>query len=116
MQFIPVNRPVAMEKKDETEINSVFTTRTVRKTGANAVEEITPETHPAKSPPLPGKPPPRPLRDLEHDFHERKEEERRKYCRRIQNGKMPFDLRGKGDRRKKNQRSGDVTTAIDETA
>ncbi|NNM81687.1 MAG: hypothetical protein HKL98_03650 [Burkholderiales bacterium] len=117
MQFIPVNRPISMEKKDETEINSIFNTRAVRKTGASSVQTVSAETHPPKALPPAQKQLPKPPEQLEpKEYVLRTGEDRRKVCRRIQNQSMPYDLRGKGDRRKKKQRTNDITTSIDEIA
>ncbi len=49
-----------------------------------------------------------------HVFMERSEEERRKYCRRLHSTPILYDIRVVNDRRKKNQRKGDVTTSVDE--
>lgn len=49
-----------------------------------------------------------------HVFKERGEEERRKYCRRLHNTAILYDLRVVIDRRKRNQRKSDLTTSVDE--
>ena len=49
-------------------------------------------------------------------FHERNQEERRRYCRRLQNSPFLYEVRMANDRRRKNQRRDDITTAVDEIA
>lgn len=49
-----------------------------------------------------------------HAFRERSEGERRKYCRRLHNTPVLYDIRVMIDRRKRNQRKTDLTTSIDE--
>ena len=49
-----------------------------------------------------------------HVFRERNEEERRKYCRRLHNTPILYDIRVVNDRRRKNQRKDDITTSVDE--
>ena len=44
------------------------------------------------------------------------ESDRRKFCRRLQNSPMLHELRSGKNRRLRNQRKGDITTAIDEKA
>jgi hypothetical protein len=48
---------------------------------------------------------------LPHDV----QTDRRQFCRRVSNDKVLFELRSGTDRRRRNQRSGDLTTAIDES-
>jgi hypothetical protein len=48
---------------------------------------------------------------LPHDV----QTDRRQFCRRVSNDKVLFELRSGTDRRRRNQRSGDLTTAIDDS-
>ncbi len=47
-------------------------------------------------------------------FRERNQGERRRYCRRLQNNPFLYEVRLMNDRRRKNQRRDDITTAVDE--
>ncbi len=49
-----------------------------------------------------------------HAFTERSGDERRKYCRRLYDMPILYDIRVVIDRRKKNQRKSDITTSVDE--
>ncbi|MBY0577438.1 MAG: hypothetical protein K2P57_00160 [Burkholderiales bacterium] len=97
-----MNRPTALDKKGASEIGSVFAVKPVKEATAHAPFGFKPlEKHPEKP---------------EQVFQERSDEERRKYCRRLQNIPVLYELRMENDRRRKNQRKGDITTAIDEMA
>ncbi len=106
MQFVPVNSP-PIKTGEEHEVKRVYAPKP-----AEAASEA-PATIPFNFKPV-RKPVPRNPVQQEQVFHERSEDERRKYCRRLQSTPVLYDLRSGTDRRRKNQRKSDVTTAIDE--
>ncbi len=113
MQFVPVNRPSTPKKTDETEVKNVYAAKPVKEVKAffsPVVSDFKPVEKPRS--PLPASA----EREPERVFRERTGEERRKYCRRLQNLPVLYDLRATADRRRKNQRKSDITTAIDELA
>lgn len=115
MQFVPVNRAPSLEKKDDTEISSVYAARPAKTADARHVAPFPLEFKPVERRTL-SAPPVLPEEKPTVDFQERSIEERRKYCRRLQNQPILYNLRAGPDRRRKNQRKGDLTTAIDEIA
>lgn len=117
MQFVPVNRPAALEKKGEPEIKNVSAARPIKGSSAQPVSPFALDFKPAEKPEEkdhPRAPHPPDEENSEQAFRERNNEERRKYCRRLQNIPVLYDLRAESDRRRRNQRKSDITTAIDE--
>lgn len=109
---LPVNQVAVPKKTDDTEIKSVYAAKP-SKPAADAHAPFALEFKPPEKsrPPVARAPA---EQRTEQVFQERSQEERRKYCRRLQNVPVLYDLRVGADRRRKNQRKSDITTAIDE--
>ena len=108
MQYVPADLPPA-HAPDEQDIGQVVRTQAAK-------DPLVPPVSPAS---FNFKPPARRQRapassDEPHLFQERSLEERRKYCRRLHAVPVLYDIRAINDRRRKNQRKSDLTTAIDE--
>lgn len=108
MQFFPVNRAPSPKKTDETEVKSVYAAKPVREA------KFAPFLAELKLPARPRAQAPSEKPQTEQAFRDRVGEERRKYCRRLQNRPVLYELRVTEERRKRNQRKDDITTSIDE--
>lgn len=114
MQFVPVNRPSALKKRNETEIKNVVAAKPSKEATEAAAPFVFNFKPVGKAEAVLDAPPAE--HKAEQAFQERSPEERRKYCRRIQNVQVLYELRAGADRRRKNQRKSDITTAVDEMA
>ena len=114
MQVIPVNPPPPQQKWDEPEVKSIVPAQPLKEETAQPVApfvfDFKPQQERRPSPKMPAEEQQKPV------FHERSREERRRYCRRLQNNPFLYEVRMVNDRRRKNQRRDDITTAVDEIA
>lgn len=109
MQFVPSDLPPP-SLPDETGIKRVVPIQPAKEEAARPAQPISFDFKPKeKRRPAPSSP-----AEAQHAFHERNQEERRKYCRRLHATSVLYDVRVANDRRRKNQRMSDITTAVDE--
>ncbi len=112
MQVFPVNPPPPRQKRDEPEVKNIVPAQSLKEETAQPIAPFVFDFKPQQA----RRPPPKtPVEEQrEPVFHERNREERRRYCRRLQNSPFLYEVRMANDRRKKNQRKDDITTAVDE--
>lgn len=114
MQVVPVNSPPPQQKRDEPEVKGIVPAQPLKEEATQPLAPLVFDFKPRQAP----RPSPKMQIKEQHEpvFHERSTEERRRYCRRLQNNLFLYEVRMVNDRRRRNQRRDDITTAIDEIA
>ncbi len=113
MQYVPSDLP-SPHQPEQRGISRVVPVQPAKEETA---QPLTPFVFDFKPRQVPRPSPRMPLKE-QHEpvFYVRSAEERRRYCRRLQNTPFLYEVRMVNDRRRRNQRRDDITTAIDEIA